>query len=77
MTILRNGSIIKLSKKNERGDEMKDNLITLKEYAKMHKRNPGTVRQKALRGNFKTAVKVGRDWLIDKNEPYTDQRKKL
>lgn len=56
---------------------MKDNLITLKEYAEMHKRNPGTVRQKALRGNFKTAVKVGRDWLISKDEPYTDQRKKL
>lgn len=53
-----------------------DSLITLKEYAAIHGRDPATVRQKILRGSFKTAVKVGRDWLIDKNEPYTDLRKK-
>lgn len=44
--------------------------ITLKEYAFRHSRTPATVRQKVLRGGFKTAHKMGRDWLIDENEPY-------
>lgn len=44
--------------------------ITLKEYAFRHGRAPATVRQKVLRGGFKTAHKMGRDWLIDENEPY-------
>lgn len=44
--------------------------ITLKEYAFRHGRTPATVRQKVLRGGFKTAHKMGRDWLIDENEPY-------
>lgn len=51
-------------------------LITLKEYAERHGKNPDTVRQKAIRGNFTTAVKKGRDWLIDEAEPYLDYRKK-
>ena len=51
-------------------------LITLKEYAERLGKNPDVVRQKALRGNFKTAQKTGRDWLIDENEPYVDYRKK-
>ena len=49
-------------------------LITITEYAAMHGRDPASVRQKALRGGFKTAVKIGRDWLIDKDEPYEDLR---
>lgn len=48
--------------------------ISLAEYAKMHGRRPDTVRQKALRGGFKTAKKIGRNWVIDKNEPYCDNR---
>lgn len=51
-------------------------LITLKEYAERHDRDPASVRQKALRGTFKTVVKIGRDWLIDENEPYSDARRK-
>lgn len=51
-------------------------LITLKEYAARLDKNPDVVRQKALRGTFKTAVKIGRDWLIDEDEPYTDARRK-
>lgn len=50
-------------------------LITLKEYALRLGKNPDVVRQKALRGTFETAVKVGRDWLIDENEPYSDHRR--
>lgn len=49
-------------------------LITLKEYAERHGRNPATFRQKALRGGFQTAQKIGRDWMIDENEPLEDQR---
>lgn len=48
--------------------------ITLKEYAIRHEKAPVSVRQKAQRGGFKTARKVGRDWVIDENEPYTDER---
>ena len=48
--------------------------ISLKEYAARHSRAAATVRQKAIRGGFKTARRVGRDWLIDENEPYIDER---
>lgn len=51
-------------------------LISLAEYAKMHGRNPATARQMALRGGFRTARKVGRDWMIDSEEPYPDKRRK-
>ncbi len=49
-------------------------MITLKEYAERLGKNPVIVRQKALRGTFKTAVKRGRDWWIDEDEPYEDAR---
>lgn len=49
-------------------------LITLKEYAEKLGKNPTVCRQKAIRGTFKTAVKRGRDWWIDEDEPYTDAR---
>lgn len=49
-------------------------MITLKEYAERHGRHPATVRQKAGRGGFNTAVKQGRDWFIDEDEPYSDNR---
>lgn len=51
-------------------------MITLKEYAERHGRDPATFRQKALRGGFKTAQKIGRDWMIDENEPLQDKRVK-
>ncbi len=52
-----------------------DDLITLAEYAKLHGKDPSSVRQKILRGNLK-AVKMGRNWMIDKNTPYEDLRRK-
>lgn len=52
------------------------NLISLKEYAELHGVTPDTVRQKVLRGGFKSAQKIGRNWVINRNEPYTDFRKK-
>jgi hypothetical protein len=49
-------------------------LISLLEYAKIHKKSHVSVRQKAARGGFKTARKIGRNWVIDSDEPYTDRR---
>lgn len=49
-------------------------LILMTEYAKKHGKDPTTVTQKAGRGNFRTAVKIGRQWFIDEDEPYIDAR---
>ncbi len=51
-------------------------MITLKEYAIRHERDPTVMRHKAQRGGFKTAMKLGRDWIIDENEPLVDNRVK-
>ena len=49
-------------------------LIALAEYARRNGKDPATARQRAGRGAFQTAVKIGRDWLIDDAEPWTDAR---
>lgn len=49
-------------------------LITLKEYADRCGRSLVTVRQKMYRGGFKTVRKIGRQYFIDENEPYIDER---
>lgn len=49
-------------------------IITLKEYAQRHGKHIDIVRQKVLRGGFRTAKKLGRDWFIDEDEPYVDGR---
>ena len=49
-------------------------MITLREYAERHGKEPVSVRQKAQRGGFQTAQKLGRDWIIDEDEPYIDGR---
>lgn len=51
-------------------------LIPLKEYARRNGRANTSVRQMAQRGSFQTARKIGRDWLIDEDEPYPDHRRK-
>ena len=56
--------------------EMKENLITLKEYAALHGVGESTIRHRIRKEQVKTAVKFGRDWFIDKNEPYSDKRVK-
>ena len=53
-----------------------EDLISLAEYAQIHGIDPATVRQRALRGSYKTARKIGRNWVIDKNEPHLDHRVK-
>lgn len=49
-------------------------LISLIEYAERHGKSRTTVQQKAKRGGFKTAQKIGRNWVIDEDEPYEDNR---
>lgn len=51
-------------------------MITLKEWAITHGISPATARQKAGRGGFETAKKIGRDWFIDENEEHIDGRVK-
>lgn len=51
-------------------------MIPLKEYAEGLGKNPVTATQKAERGGFLTARKIGRQWFIDENEPYSDLRVK-
>ena len=47
-------------------------LISLAEYAKLHKKSPVTARIHAKNGKFKTAHKIGRNWVIDDAEPWYD-----
>lgn len=49
-------------------------LVPISEYAKIHGKSRKTVQQKCQRGGFVTAVKMGRDWMIERDEPYTDLR---
>ena len=49
-------------------------LITIKEYAERNGLLHDNVRHKCRRGSYKTAQKIGRDWLIDENEPDADRR---
>ncbi len=51
-------------------------LISLVEYAEKHGKDPDNVRKKAAAGQFKTARKIGRNWVIDSEEPWQDKRVK-
>lgn len=50
-------------------------LITVSEYARRHNRKPVSARTMAERGRFTTAVKLGKTWFIDSDEPYPDARR--
>lgn len=50
--------------------------IPLSEWAEAHDIDPATARQRATRGAFQTARKLGRNWIIDKDEPLIDHRRK-
>lgn len=54
---------------------MKD-YVTLKEWAQAHGIDPATARQRALRGSFQTAEKIANLWVIRKDEPLIDHRRK-
>ncbi|MBP3653182.1 MAG: hypothetical protein J6J78_08970 [Clostridia bacterium] len=51
-------------------------MILLKEYAERLGKNSVVATQRAARGSFRTAQKIGRQWFIDENEPWTDGRVK-
>lgn len=51
-------------------------MIPLIEYARKHGIDPGNARRKAAKGGFLSAQKVGRDWIIDEQEPVIDGRYK-
>lgn len=48
-------------------------LIPLKQWAARVGIDPSNARHKIARGTL-TAVKIGRDWLIEENTPNTDCR---
>jgi hypothetical protein len=50
--------------------------ISLAQYAQKHGRTPDAVRQLTLRGGLRTARKIGRNWVVDSDEPYPDARRK-
>ena len=49
--------------------------ITVNDYAALHGVSRETIKKKCQNGCLKTAKKVGRDWLIDKSEPYPADRR--
>lgn len=49
-------------------------LISLTEYAEKNKKSDSAARYMALRGGFRTAQKIGRNWVIDDAEPWPDHR---
>ena len=49
-------------------------IIPLVDYAKQHGRRADVARHMAKRGGFKTAYKLGRDWVLDEDEPWPDRR---
>jgi DNA (cytosine-5)-methyltransferase 1 len=44
--------------------------MSLSEYAKMHDKSGDTLRRMAERGAFRTAQKIGRNWVVDSDEEY-------
>lgn len=51
-----------------------EELVSLAEYARLNGIDPATVRQRVNRGAYRSARKIGRNWVIDKNEPHVDHR---
>jgi len=51
-------------------------LISLAEYAALHGRSPDTLRRLAEKGTLKTAQKIGRNWVVDKTEPYPVKKRR-
>ena len=51
-------------------------LISLVEYAEKHGKCQESARKMAQRGGFQTARKIGRNWVIDSEEPWPDRRVK-
>ncbi len=50
-------------------------LISLSEYATRHGVDSSAVRRKAIAGTI-AAIKIGRNWCIEEDTPYIDNRVK-
>lgn len=53
---------------------MAEDLISLIQFAELHGIAGATARQNAKNGKYKSARKIGRNWVIDRNEPIVDRR---
>ena len=51
------------------------NLASLTEYAKKHGKAASGVRRLAKEGRFKTAVKIGKTWIVDIDEPFPEDKR--
>lgn len=51
-------------------------LISLVEYAERNGKTDSAARRMALKGAFETAQKIGRNWVIEEDEPWPDNRVK-
>ena len=51
-----------------------DNMIPIAEYAKRIGKATITVADKCRRGSLPGARKIGRDWFVPNDAPYTDLR---
>lgn len=51
-------------------------LISLVEYAARHGKTDSAARRMAMNGGFETAKKIGRNWVIEEDEPWPDKRVK-
>ena len=61
-----------LASAERREKEEEQMYISINEYAIRNGKAPVSVRQKAERGKFHTAKKIGRVWVIDENEPWSE-----
>lgn len=50
-------------------------LISLAENAERHGKCQEAARQTAQRGGFRTAQKIGRNWVIDSEEPWPEDKR--
>jgi|GEM_PF-72262 len=51
-------------------------LVSLSDYGKIHGKSGDTLRRLAEKGMLKTAHKIGRNWVVDKNEKYPLQKRR-
>ena len=51
-------------------------LISIVEYAARNGKTDSAARRMALKGAFKTAQKIGRNWVIEEDELWPDNRVK-
>jgi DNA (cytosine-5)-methyltransferase 1 len=52
-------------------------LLSLAEYARIHNKSGDTLRRMAERGIFRTARKMGRNWVVDSTEEYPVRKRAL